>query len=120
MEIKEIRSGSFTEFKLNVTEIIKKIIGEELVQFATTTVMFIEDFEDLSEKQKDKLRARAKKYAEEMLECSDFADLLCTPGDGVIEITFVNGKKIFLNGTGGEAVQIATEDAYNLKMDDLI
>lgn len=55
MEIKEVKNGSFTEFKLNVTETIKKIIGAELVQSATTTVMFIEDFEDLSEKKKIKL-----------------------------------------------------------------
>lgn len=120
MEIKEIRNGDFTEFKLDVTDNIKKIIGPELVQSATTTVMFIEDFEDLSEKKKDKIRERARKYAEEMIECTDFADLLCTTGDGVIEITFINGKKIILSATCGEAVQIATEDAYNLHIDGLI
>ena len=120
MQIKEILNGDFTEFKLDVTNIVKEIIGKELVQSATTILMYIEDFESLSEKKKDKIRERAKKYAEGIMEHSELVDLLCTSGDGVIEIIFVNGKKIFLNATGGEAVQIATEDAYNLQMNNLI
>lgn len=82
------------------------------MQSALVVLDSVEDFEGLSEKKKEKIKERIQKYAKNVFQHANTIDSLMTPGDGRIEITFVNGKKIFICASGGEAAELMTEDAY--------
>lgn len=120
IEIKEIFDGKDIDFKLDVTAIVQDIMGKDFVQSASVILQHVEDFESLSEKKQQKIRDRIQKDAKNLLQHADTLDALATPGDGKIEIVLINGKKIFMWASGGEAIELMSEDAYIIQSNGLI
>lgn len=120
LEIKEIFEDKNIDFKLDVTTIVQEIMGKDLVLSATVTLQHVECFESLSDKKQQKIRNKVYNDAENLLNHADTLDSLATPGDGRIEIVLINGKKIFLWASGGEAIELMSEDAYIIQSNGLI
>ena len=119
-DIKEIFDGKDVDFKLDVTNIVQGIMGKEIVQAAFAILWHVEEFSCLSDKKQQKIREKVQKDAKNLLQHADTIDSLATSGEGRIEILLTNGKKIFLWASGGEAVELMSEDAYTIQSNGLI
>lgn len=120
MDVKEIYDGKDIDFKLDVTNIVQEIMGKEIVQSAFTILWHVEEFSCLPDKKQQKIREKVQKDAKNLLQHADTLDSLATPGEGRIEILLTNGKRIFLWASGGEAVELMSEDAYIIQSNGLI
>ena len=103
LNIKEIEKDESLVFYADVTKYVQKLLGEDLVKSAQVFLGERVELEKLSQETQDKVRKivreiadKVEKYFEEKkeLEISNF--------DSWLEITFVNGKKIKIEGTGNE------------------
>lgn len=120
MKVIESFTHSGVDFKCDVTQIVKNIIGDDLVVSAIVTLEHVEDFKNLSDKKQNKIRNRVNKYANNIEnEAKELASLM-TPGDGMIEIFLVNGKRLYCVATGGEGVHIMDQDTIELYSNGLI
>ena len=102
LNIKEIEKEESTIFYAEVTEYIKKMLGD-VVESAQVYLGERIEFEKLSEETQQKVRKQVKEIADNIegyfmeqkeLEISNF--------DSWLEIIFVNGKKLKIEGSGNE------------------
>ena len=102
LNIKEIEKEESTIFYAEVTEYIKKMLGD-VVESAQVYLGERIEFEKLSEETQQKVRKQVKEIVDNIegyfmeqkeLEISNF--------DSWLEIIFVNGKKLKIEGSGNE------------------
>ena len=102
LNIKEIEKEESTIFYAEVTEYIKKMLGD-VVESAQVYLGERIELEKLSEETQQKVRKQVKEIVDNIegyfmeqkeLEISNF--------DSWLEIIFVNGKKLKIEGSGNE------------------
>lgn len=102
LSIKEIEKEESLVFYAEVTEYIKKMLGD-VVESAQVYLGERIELEKLSEETQQKVRKQVKEIADNIegyfmeqkeLEISNF--------DSWLEIIFVNGKKLKIEGSGNE------------------
>lgn len=102
LNIKEIEKEESLVFYAEVTEYIKKMLGD-VVESAQVYLGERIELEKLSEETQQKVRKQVKEIADNIegyfmeqkeLEISNF--------DSWLEIIFVNGKKLKIEGSGNE------------------
>ena len=103
LNIKEIEKDESLVFYADVTKYVQKLLGEDLVVSAQVFLGERVELEKLSEETQKKVRKIIKELADNIevyfmeqqeLEISNF--------DSWVEIVFINGKKLKIEGSGNE------------------
>lgn len=103
LNIKEIEKDESLIFYADVTKYVQKILGEDIVVSAQVFLGERVELEKLSQDTQDKVRKIVKEIADKVEKYfEEKAELEISNFDSWLEIVFVNGKKIKIEGTGNE------------------
>ena len=103
LNIREIEKDESLVFYADVTKYVQKLLGEDLVESAQVFLGERVELEKLSKETQDKVRKIVREIADKVEKYfKEKSELEVSNFDSWLEITFVNGKTLKIEGTGNE------------------